>query len=118
MIKMDEQNKTRKIGIDVKYPLESCTDPNCPFHGEISVKRKFVTGKVVSTKMNKSAVIERQIRIYIPKYERYLMKKTRQSVHNPSCIQVKEGDVIRAALTRPISKTKTYVIVEVLSDLK
>lgn len=118
MIKMDEKtNKTRKIGIDVSYPKESCNDANCPFHGNIVVKNRFITGTVVSVKMNKSAVITKDIRTYLPKFERYLTHSHRISVHNPSCLNVKEGDRVKAALTRPLSKTKTYVIVEVLKNV-
>lgn len=103
--------KSRNIGLDVEQPATTCKDVNCPFHGNIVIKKKLLTGKVVSTKMNKSAVIERELIRYIPKFERYSKIVSRISVHNPPCIPVKEGDVVRVALTRPLSKTKNHVII-------
>jgi len=106
------ENKTKNIGLDVKVPEKTCNDPKCPFHGTLNVKPRTMTGKVVSTKMTNSAIIEREIRKYIPKYERYIKQKSKLAVHNPKCIDAKEGDIVRVALTRPLSKKKTYVIVE------
>jgi len=103
--------KSRNIGMDVELPANACKDINCPFHGNIVIKKKLLTGKVVSAKMNKSAVIERELIRYLPKYERYSKRVSRISVHNPPCIAAKEGDVVRVALTRPLSKTKNHVII-------
>lgn len=47
------------IGLGAKAPKKSCDDRNCPFHGSLSVRRKFLEGKVVSAKMMKTVTVER-----------------------------------------------------------
>jgi len=44
--------KVRNIGIPgIKPPERTCNDPNCPFHGRLSVRGILLEGTVVSTKM-------------------------------------------------------------------
>jgi len=102
----------------IKGPKEECTDKKCPFHGNINVKKKSVTGIVVASKMHNTAVIEWARKISIKKYERYAKRKTRIAVHNPECINAQEGDRVKAFATRPLSKTVHFVIVENLGKDK
>ncbi len=102
----------KNIGINVKAPKEKCEDVNCPFHGNLRIKETLITGTIISSRMQKSATVEIPRTKYIPKYERYEKKMTRIKVHNPQCINAKEGDVVKIALCKPLSKTKTFVIVE------
>ncbi len=101
----------RDIGINVKAPEKECDDKNCPFHGNLSVRGQIFRGRVVKT-YEKSAVIERELIRYVPKYERYLKKRSKMHAHNPPCIDAKPGDIVTIAECRPISKTKSFVIVE------
>jgi len=101
----------RDIGIDVKPPEKECEDRHCPFHGSLPVRGQIFRGKVVKT-YEKSAVIEREMIRYVAKYERYLKKRSKLHAHNPSCIDAKPGDVVTIAECRPISKTKSFVIIE------
>jgi small subunit ribosomal protein S17 len=73
--------------------------------------RTFV-GVVTSTKMHKTAIVEWSKRIKIPKYDRFMIKKKKKAAHVPEDITVKVGDMVRIKETRPISKTKTFIIVE------
>jgi small subunit ribosomal protein S17 len=50
----------------------------------------------------------------IAKYERYEKRRSKIHAHNPSCLDAKAGDRVKIAECRPISKTKSYVVVEVL----
>lgn len=102
----------RDIGIDVKTPDGVCNDENCPFHGKLSVRGQILRGKVLKV-YGKTAVIEREIIRYASKYERYMKRKTRLHAHNPDCMNAKPGDIVTIAECRPISKTKSFVIVEV-----
>jgi len=43
-------------------------DKKCPFTGEVSIRGRILTGKVVSTKMTRTAIIRRDYLHYIPKY--------------------------------------------------
>lgn len=101
------------IGLDVEAPQEECEDKNCPFHGDVSVRGSSFTGKVESTAMDKSATVRWEHAEKIPKYERFERRNTKITSHVPSCLDVSEGDTVRVLETRPISKTKSSVIVEV-----
>jgi len=103
----------KDIGIDVKPPERECNDKNCPFHGDLRVRGQILTGTVVKT-YEKTAVIERELIRYVPKYERYLKRRSKIHAHNPPCINAKPGDTVVIAECRPISKTKSFVIVEVI----
>jgi len=106
--------RTRQIGFEVKAPEKACEDKNCPFHGVTKVRGKTFTGKVVSSKMQKSAVVEWSGWRFMPKYERYHKTRTRITVHNPQCINAVEGDLVKIGECRALSKTKNFVILAVL----
>lgn len=111
-------NTKAKEIFGIKAPKTECKDKKCPFHGTLNVKKKSFTGTVVSDKMHNTVVVEWSRRVYIPKYERYTNKRTKISVHNPECINAKEGDVVKIYATRPISKMVHATIVEVLGQEK
>jgi len=103
---------TRAPGIDVKIPENTCTDPNCPFHGTLSVRGIKLEGEVVSTKMQKNIVIERERRVYNKKYERYEKRRSRKHAHIPPCITKHVGDHVVIMECKPLSKAVTFVVVE------
>lgn len=105
----------RDIGIDVKAPERECEDKNCPFHGNLSVRGQIMQGRVVKT-YGRTAVVEREMIKYVPKYERYMKKRSKLHAHNPRCIRAKPGDIVTLGECRPISKTKSFVILEVVSS--
>jgi len=73
--------------------------------------RTFV-GKITSSKMKKTAVIEIERNHYIKKYERYEKRRTRIKAHNPENINATEGEIVKIRETRPISKTKKFTIIQ------
>ncbi|MFH0752174.1 MAG: 30S ribosomal protein S17 [archaeon] len=104
--------KAKNIGIDVKAPKEACEDKHCPFHGDIKLRGRIFTGTVIKTDIHRSATVGWTIRHYLPKYERYELRKSRVRVHNPDCIKAQIGDKVKIAECRPISKMKHFVIIE------
>lgn len=104
---------TRDIGVDVHPPSKECTDPNCPFHGILPVRGQVLSGVVVSDKMDRTVVVQRMFVKKIAKYERYEKRKSKVHAHNPPCISAKQGDSVTIAECRPLSKTKSYVVIEV-----
>ena len=104
---------TRDIGLDVQQPAKECTDPKCPFHGELPVRGQVLSGVVVSDKMNGTVVVQRAFVKKVAKYERYEKRKTKVHAHNPPCMNAKAGDNVTIAECRPLSKTKSFVVVEV-----
>jgi small subunit ribosomal protein S17 len=69
-------------------------------------------GTVVSAKMDKTVIVERDYLSYISKFKRYERRRSRIPSHKPPCIDVKEGDRVTIAESRPISKTVVFVVVE------
>lgn len=59
----------RNIGINVNPPKAECNDPNCPYHGTLPVRGQIIDGKVVSVRMDKTAVVEKHYLKYQEKYE-------------------------------------------------
>ncbi len=106
--------KAKQIGIEVELPKQNCNDLNCPFHGTLRVRGRMFLTKVTKVDISKSATVEFTYYYYLPKYERYEKRTTRLKVHNPSCINAKIGEKVRIIETRPIAKTKSFVIVEVI----
>jgi small subunit ribosomal protein S17 len=105
---------SKKEILGVKAPEKDCTDKKCPFHGEINVKKELFKGKVVKKDINHSATIEWSRTVYIAKYERYEVKKSRLRVHNPACIDANIDDMVLVARTRPLSKVKNHVIIKII----
>ena len=112
---MAKKTKIRDIGIDAKKPKGSCTSHMCPWHGHLKIRGRIFSAKVVSDKAPLTAVVKWNYLRYIRKYERYMRRRTRLSVHNPSCVGVKPGEWVKIMECRPLSKTKKFVIVERLS---
>ena len=102
------------IGFDVAAPTEECKDGNCPFHGTLSVRGQVIDGTVVSDKTARTVVVQREYLKYIPKYERYEKRKSKLHAHNPDCVAAKTGDRVSLAECRPLSKTKSFVVIKVL----
>jgi small subunit ribosomal protein S17 len=73
-------------------------------------------GKVVSSRAQKTAIIVRDYIHYLPKYQMYERRHSRIAAYNPSCVSAKEGDVVKIAECRPLSKTKAFVVVEKVKE--
>jgi len=102
------------IGLGTKPPVEKCEDRFCPYHGSLRVRGKVLEGRVVSDKMERTVVVERERLYYLKKYERFEKRISRISAHNPPCINAKGGERVRIAECRPLSKTVAFVVVEVI----
>lgn len=111
-------NKTKNIGIKINPPKESCNDKKCPFHGTIKVRGRVFTGEVIAKDLNKTATIMWGRSKKIPKYERSEARKTKIRAHNPPCINANVKDIVKIIETRPLSKTKHFVIIEKEKNIK
>ncbi|MFB6125466.1 MAG: 30S ribosomal protein S17 [Halanaeroarchaeum sp.] len=100
------------LGLNVSEPDGTCSDDNCPFHGTLSVRGQTIEGTVASTAMEKTVVVEREYDVFVPKYDRYMKRRSRVPAHAPECFDIEVGDTVRIAETRPLSKTKSHVVVE------
>lgn len=82
----------------------------------LSIRGRTFTGIVVSDKMSKTVTVSWERRKYIPKYERYEKRRTKVKAHNPEEINAKKGDKVIIRETRPISKTKNFIVTEIITD--
>ncbi len=103
--------------LGVKAPKKDCTDKKCPFHGSLSVKNETFIGRIVKRDTNRSATIEWNASFYLPKYERYEVRRSRMRVHNPPCVDAQIGEEVMAVRTRPLSKTKNHVVLRVTAGV-
>ena len=106
--------EVKNIGVEVSKPKGKCDDGNCPFHGSLKCRGRSFTCTVLSTKMQKTAKVGWDRRHFLKKYERYEKRKSVLKVHSPSCIGVQEGNIVKIMECKPLSKTKNFVIIEVL----
>jgi small subunit ribosomal protein S17 len=107
---------TRNIGVTVSEPKRTCDDELCPFHGKLSIRGRILTGITVSSKAHKMIVISREYPRLVRKYKRYERSSSKVHAFLPSCMDVKEGDEVKIAECKPISKTVSFVTVEVIKS--
>ena len=76
--------------------------------------QRTIEGRVVSNKMDKTVtvLVERQVKHAL--YGKYIKRSTKLHAHDAdnSC---KEGDVVRVTEIAPLSKTKNWRVVEVVT---
>ncbi|MAG08293.1 30S ribosomal protein S17 [Candidatus Woesearchaeota archaeon] len=104
----------KKTTLKIKAPDKDCKDSKCPFHGSLKTRGRVFVGVVTSKDTHRTATVVFERKVYVPKYERYLKKRSKIHVHNPSCIDAKPGDFVKIVECRPLSKTKKFVAIEML----
>ena len=76
-------------------------------------KLRTVQGKVVSNKMDKSIVVMTERRVKHPIYGKYMSKSSKIHAHDEDN-KCTIGDVVTIKECRPISKTKSWTLVDVI----
>ncbi len=71
--------------------------------------RRTLTGRVVSDKMDKTVTVLVERLVKHPLYGKMVRKSKKYHAHDESN-QYAEGDVVVIEETRPLSKTKTWVV--------
>jgi len=104
------------MSLTFKQPKKTCSDKNCPFHGTLAVRGRILDGVVATAKMDKTIVVQREYLQFSTKFIRYERRRSHIPSHSPPCIEVKEGDRVRIAECRPLSKTVSFVVVEKLEE--
>ncbi len=80
-------------------------------------KRKELVGVVVSDKMDKTVVVKVDRKVPHPLYKKHIIKSKKYHAHDPDN-QCKVGDIVLIRETRPLSKTKRWVVVKILQRAK
>lgn len=78
---------------------------------------RFVIGTVVSNKMDKTVVVQLVGKKKHPLYGKYVKYRTKYYAHDDAnTCQI--GDVVKLLPTRPLSKSKRWVVSEVIHKAK
>ncbi|KAF8198969.1 40S ribosomal protein S11 [Pholiota molesta] len=116
-----EKRWYKDVGLGFKTPAEAINgtyiDKKCPFTGDISIRGRILTGRVVSTKMNRTIIIRRDYLHYIPKY-RTPLRKTHKNLaaHSSPAFRVEVGDIVTVGQCRPLSKTVRFNVLRVAKN--
>ncbi|MGM8872144.1 30S ribosomal protein S17 [Psychrobacter sp. 2Y5] len=86
-------------------------------NNQATTNASVLTGRVVSNKMDKSitVLIERLVRH--PLYGKQLRRSTKIKAHDENNV-CQQGDLVRIKETRPISKTKSWTLVDVVETVE
>jgi len=78
---------------------------------------RTLTGLVVSDKMDKTITVLVERKVKHPLYKKYIRRSSKVHVHDAenSC---QEGDVVSIRQCRPLSKSKSWQLEEVISKAK
>jgi len=75
---------------------------------------RTITGRVVSTKMDKTIAVEIERLIKHPTYSKYVRRTTKLLAHDENN-ECQAGDTVDIAPCRPLSRRKSYKLVRVVA---
>jgi small subunit ribosomal protein S17 len=73
--------------------------------------RRVLTGRVVSDKTDKTVTVLVERRVMHPLYKKFIRRSKRYAAHDEANL-CKEGDLVSIEECRPISKRKSWLVVE------
>jgi small subunit ribosomal protein S17 len=73
--------------------------------------RRVLTGRVVSDKTDKTVTVLVERRVMHPLYKKFIRRSKRYAAHDEANL-CKEGDLVAIEECRPISKTKSWLVVQ------
>jgi len=82
-----------------------------------SIRKKTLTGIVVSDRMDKTVVVEVERIVQHPSYKKYVHGKKKYMVHDEEN-ECKIGDKVLIIESRPLSRRKRWRIVETLEKAR
>lgn len=74
--------------------------------------KRMLTGKVVSNKMTDTIVVMMERRVQHPKYGKFIRRSTKVYAHDKGN-QCAIGDIVTVQECRPISKMKSWTLIEI-----
>jgi len=76
--------------------------------------QRTIEGRVVSNKMQKTVTVLLERQVQHPLYGKIIRRSTKVHAHDEKG-ECKEGDTVRIAECRPLSKTKNWRVIEVVT---
>ena len=84
---------------------------------EQKVIKRTLTGKVISDKMDKTITVKVERQVKHPIYGKYIKRSTKVHAHDETN-ECKMGDTVTVIESRPLSKSKSWQLVEVVERAK
>lgn len=84
---------------------------------EQKVTKRTLTGKVVSDKMDKTITVKVERQVKHPLYGKFIKRSTKVHAHDETN-ECKMGDTVTVVESRPLSKSKSWQLVEVVEKAK
>jgi small subunit ribosomal protein S17 len=81
--------------------------------GTTAKRLRTLTGRVVSSKMNKTIAVEVERLVKHPRYGKYIRRSTKLLAHDETN-ESREGDTVTIAECRPLSRNKSWRLVAVV----
>ncbi len=81
---------------------------------EMQKSTKTLTGRVVSSKMDKTIAVVIQRTVKHPLYEKFMKRSTKLLAHDENN-ECREGDVVIIEASRPVSKQKSWRVQKVIT---
>ena len=88
---------------------ESAAAANQPAQQQSQPLIQTLIGKVTSSKMDKTVTVLVERRVTHPLYAKVVKRSKKYHAHDETN-QYKEGDMVEIKSTRPVSKTKAWVV--------
>lgn len=79
----------------------------------VEARKRMMTGRVSSDKMDKTIVVEVRRRVRARRYRKFIERRAKFMVHDEKN-ECKVGDLVEIKEYRPLSKNKRWVVVNVL----
>ena len=73
--------------------------------------KRVLTGRVTSDKMDKTVTVLVDRRVMHPLYKKFIRRSKKYAAHDEANL-CKVGDLVRIEECRPISKRKTWLVIE------
>ena len=77
------------------------------------VSKRTLVGRVVSDKMDKTVTVLIERRVKHSMYDKIIVRSSKYHAHN-SNNEAKSGDMVQIQESRPLSKTKSWVVTKLL----
>lgn len=73
--------------------------------------RRVLSGRVVSDRMDKTVTVLVERRVMHPLYKKFIRRSKKYAAHDQENL-CKVGDLVRIEECRPVSKRKTWLVIE------
>jgi len=112
----------KKVGLGFKTPKSAIQgtyiDKKCPFTSDVSIRGRILRGIIIRNKMFRTVVVRRNYLHFIKKYKRYEKRHKNWSVHVSPCFDFSIGDEVVFGQCRPLSKTVSFNVLQVIPKSK